>query len=124
MPDALNNISVALEKLGSQAVRIQPLFITVDPKRDTRQVMADYLKAFDHRIVGLTGSQAQTDSAAKAYRVYVAPQKSDGNDYLVDHSAYFYLMDPQGKFVNVIAGDVPGDQMADKLRKMMAHSGA
>src|SRR6266436_880639 len=87
------------------------------------QVMADYLKSFDPRIVGLTGSPAQTDAAAKAYRVYVAPQKNGGDDYTVDHSAYFYLMDPQGKFVNVVAGDVPGDQMTDKLRKMMAHPG-
>ncbi len=122
-PTALNNISVALEKLGAEADKIQPLFITVDPKRDTPQVMGDYLKSFDPRIVGLTGSQAQTDGVAKAYRVYVATQEN-GGDYAVDHSAYFYLMDPQGKFVNVIAGDVPGDQMADKLRKMMAHPGA
>lgn len=123
-PTALNNIGIALEKLGSEANKIQPLFITVDPKRDTVQVMADYLKSFDPRIVGLTGSPAQTDGAAKAYRVYVAPQKNEGDDYLVDHSAYFYLMDPQGKFVNVVAGDVPGDQMADKLRKMISHPGA
>lgn len=120
-PTALNNMSVALEKLGSEANKIQPLFVTVDPKRDTVQVMADYLKSFSPRIVGLTGTQAQTDSVAKAYRVYVAPQKSDGNDYLVDHSAYIYLMNPEGKFVNVIEGSVPGDQMADKVRKMMAH---
>jgi protein SCO1/2 len=123
-PTALNNISVALTKLRADANRIQPLFITVDPKRDTPAVMADYLKSFDPRIVGLTGSQAQTDNAAKAYRVYVAPQKSAGEDYLVDHSAYLYLMSPQGKFVNVIAGDVPGDQMANTLRTMMAHARA
>lgn len=122
-PTALNNISVALEKLGPDANKIQPFFITVDPKRDTPEVMADYLKSFDPRILGLTGSQTQTDSVAKAYRVYVAPQKSGGDDYLVDHSAYLYLMNPQGKFVNVIAGDVAGDQMADKLRTMMAHPG-
>ncbi|HVA13930.1 MAG TPA: SCO family protein [Stellaceae bacterium] len=120
-PTALNNIGVALTKLGSEANAIQPLFITVDPKRDTPQVMANYLKSFDPRIVGLTGSQAQTDNAAKAYRVYVAPRKSDSGDDLVDHSAFFYFVNPQGKFVNVIAGDMPGDQMADKLRTMMAH---
>ncbi len=85
--------------------------------------MADYLKSFDPRIVGLTGSQAQTDSVAKAYRVYVAPQKADGDDYLVDHNAYIYVMNPQGKFVNVIGGDVAGDQMAYRLRKMMAYPG-
>jgi protein SCO1 len=122
-PTALNNMSGALEKLGGGASKVQPLFITVDPKRDTSQVMADYLKSFDPRIVGLTGSQAQTDSVAKAYRVYVAPQKTGGDDYLVDHSAYFYVMNPQGKFVNVIADDAAADEMADKLREMIAHPG-
>jgi protein SCO1/2 len=123
-PTALNEMGVALQKLGPEAETFQPLFITVDPKRDTVEVLADYLKSFDPRIEGLTGNQEQTDSVAKAYRVYVAPQKSEGGDYLVDHSAYFYVMDPQGKFVNVIAGDVPGDQIADKLRKMMGYPGA
>lgn len=123
-PTALNNMSVALEKLGSEAGDIQPLFITVDPKRDTPQVMADYLKSFDSRIVGLTGTEAQTDSVAKTYRVYTAPQKTDGDDYTVDHSAYLYLMDPNGKFVNVIAGEASGDEMATKLRNLMAHPGA
>jgi len=122
-PTALTNISAALQKLGGEADEIQPLFITVDPKRDTPPVMAEYLKSFDRRIVGLTGSQDETDAAAKEYRVYVAPQKSDGDDYLVDHSAFFYLMNPQGKFVNVVAGDLSGDQMADKLRKLLARSG-
>ena len=122
-PTTLNNISAALEKLGSEADEIEPLFITVDPKRDTPQVMSDYLKSFDTRIVGLTGSKFQTDAAAHAYRVYVSAQKSDGDDYLVDHSAYIYVMDPQGKFVSVIPGDMGGDKMADQLRATMAHAG-
>jgi protein SCO1/2 len=122
-PTALNNISMALEKLGSDANEIAPLFITVDPKRDTPQVMADYLKSFDPRIVGLTGSPAQTEGAAKAYRVYAAPQKSEGDDYLVDHSSYIYLMNPQGKFASVIPGSASGDEMANKVRAALAHSG-
>ena len=122
-PTALNNMSIALQKFGSEAEKLQPLFITVDPRRDTPQVMADYLKSFDSRIIGLTGTQAQIDSVAMAYRVYVAPQKGDGEDYLIDHSAYFYLVNPQGKFVNVIAGAAAGDQLADKLRTMMVYPG-
>ena len=122
-PTALNNMSVALEKLGAEANKLEPIFITVDPKRDTPQTMAEYLKSFDRRIIGLTGSQAQTDSVAREYRIYVEPQKSEGDDYLVDHSAYIYMMDPQGKFVNVVAGDVPGNEMAEKLRKMMSQRG-
>jgi protein SCO1/2 len=118
-PTALNNLSVALKALGADAAKVQPLFITVDPKRDTRAVMAEYLKAFDSRIVGLTGSQAQTDAAAKAYHVYVEAQKGEGDNYLVDHSAYFYVMDGQGKFVDVIAGNVSGEDIAAKLRTLM-----
>jgi protein SCO1/2 len=115
-PTALSNMGVALKKLGPTADSLQPLFITVDPKRDTVQVMSDYMTSFDPRIVGLTGTQAQTDNVTKAYRVYAAPQNTKGGDYLVDHSAYIYLMDPQGRFVNVISGAASGDEMAERLR--------
>ena len=124
-PTALNSISVALEKLGVDAGKLQPLFVTVDPQRDTREVLAEYLKSFDSRIVGLTGSQDQIDRVVKEYRVYVASQKSEtqGDDnYLVSHSAYIYLMDPQGKFVNVIQGSEAGEEIAAWLRKQMAHA--
>jgi protein SCO1/2 len=121
-PTAPNNISVALEKLGSDANKLQALFVTVDPQRDTRNVMTEYLKSFDSRILGLTGSQSQIDGIVKEYRIYVAPEKTDGgDDYLVSHSAYLYLMDPQGKFVNVIRGSEAGEQIAAWLGKQMAH---
>ena len=123
-PTALNNISVALEKLGPDAGKFQPLFVTVDPQRDTRDVMADYLKSFDSRIVGLTGNQAQIDNVVKQYRIYVEQQKSEAGEdnYLVSHSAYIYLMDPQGKFANVIEGIATGEEIAAWLRKQMTHS--
>ena len=120
-PTALSNVSVALEKFGPDASQLQPLFITVDPQRDTREVMANYLKSFDVRILGLTGTQAQIDGVTKNYRVYVALDKSErgGDDYLVSHSAYLYLMDPRGKFVNVIEGKEDGEAIAAWLRKEM-----
>ena len=121
-PTALSNISVALDKLGSDAGKLQAVFITVDPQRDTREVMADYLKSFDSRIVGLTGSPDQIEHVVKEYRVYAAREKSEttGGDYLVSHSAYIYLMNPQGQFVNVIAGNELGEEIAARLRKEMA----
>jgi protein SCO1/2 len=120
-PTALNNISVALEKLGPNAGKLQPLFVTVDPRRDTRNAMTDYLKSFDSRILGLTGTQAQIDSVVKEYRIYVASEKADSDDdYLVSHSAYLYLMDPQGKFVNVIQGNAAGEEIAAWVVKQMA----
>ncbi len=123
-PTALANVSVALEKFGPDTSRLQPLFITVDPQRDTREVMANYLKSFDARILGLTGTQAQIDQVTKEYRVYVALDKSEkgGDDYLVSHSAYLYLMDPERKFVNVIEGKEDGDAIAAWLRKEMTRS--
>lgn len=86
--------------------------------------MADYLQSFDSRILGLTGTQAQIDSVVKEYRVYVSKSKSEtgNNDYLVSHSAYIYLINPQGKFVNVIQGSEDGDAIAARLRKEMANA--
>jgi protein SCO1/2 len=123
-PTALNSISVALEALGSDAGRLQPLFVTVDPERDTPGVMAEYLKSFDSRIVGLTGTQAQIDSMVREYRVYATRDKSGtgGADYLVSHSAYIYLIDPQGRFVNIIQGSASGQEIAVWLRKEMNNS--
>jgi protein SCO1/2 len=120
-PTTLANISVALEKLGADAGKLTPLFVTIDPQRDTREVMADYLQSFDSRIVGLTGSQAQVDQIVREYRAYAAQQKSEtgGDDYLFAHTAYIYLMSPRGIFVNVIEGSEPGEKIATWLRQQM-----
>jgi protein SCO1/2 len=124
-PTALSNISVALEKLGAGARNLQPLFVTVDPQRDTREAMANYLKSFDSRIIGLTGTQDQIDRTVKEFRVFASREKSDdgGDSYLISHTSYIYLMDPQGDFVNVIQGGATGDEIAAWLRKEMGHSG-
>ena len=119
-PTALSDIGVAIEKLGKTSDKIAPLFITVDPERDTRQVMSAYLDSFDRRIVGLTGSRTQIEVVTKAYRVFVEAHKDQGGDYLVDHSAYFYLMGPDGEFVDVVEGETPGDRLAERLRLLMA----
>jgi protein SCO1/2 len=124
-PTALNSISLALERLGSQANDLQPLFVTVDPDRDTRETMVKYLTSFDSRIIGLTGTKDQIDSVIKEYRLYVSREKPEhgGDDYLVSHSSYIYLMDPQGRFVNVIHAEELGDEIAIRLRKEMADAG-
>ena len=118
-PTALTDVGVALKDLGSLVDKLQPLFITIDPGRDTVKVIADYLGSFDPRIVGLTGTQAQIDAVSKAYRVYVARESTGGSNYVVDHGSYFYIMDPDGRFMNVVAGDVSGDEMAKRLREAM-----
>jgi protein SCO1/2 len=115
-PTALNNMGVALDRLGADAATLQPVFITVDPKRDTREALAEYLKSFDPHIVALTGTEEQIAAVVKEYRVYVAAHQESGGNYTVDHNSFYYLIDPEGKFVRVIAGDVSGEELAERLR--------
>jgi protein SCO1 len=119
-PTALGNISAALVKLGAHARRVQPLFITIDPRRDTPEVMAKYVKSFDPRILGLTGSAAALAVVAREFGVYVAPQKAEGDDYLIDHSSFIYVMNPQGGFAATLAGNLPGAKMAARLEQLMS----
>ncbi|HEX4192375.1 MAG TPA: SCO family protein [Stellaceae bacterium] len=119
-PTTLNNIAQALVALGPQADSVVPLFITVDPRRDTPSVIGHYVKSFDPRIVGLTGSDAQIAAVAKEYHVYYAAQPAQHGDYLVDHSSLVYLMDRNGKFLKVFAGSLSGGEMADAIRPFLA----
>jgi protein SCO1/2 len=121
-PTALNSMGLALEKLGTRAGELQPLFVTIDPERDSRDVVANYLTSFDSRIVGLTGTEDQIERVIKEYRLYVSREKPDagGKNYLVSHSSYIYLMDPRAAFVNVIQSDAAGDDITAWLRKEMA----
>ncbi len=118
-PTALNDIGVALDRLGPEAAKVQPIFITVDPRRDTREALAEYLKSFDPRIVALTGTDEQIAAVAKAYRVYYARHDAGGGNYLVDHSSYFYVIDPKGKFVDAMAGDLSGEGIAARIDRFI-----
>ena len=85
--------------MGPDADRANALFITVDPERDTQQVMKDYLSNFDPHLRGLTGDRAAVDAAIKAYRVYAKKVPLENGDYTMDHTAVVYLMDKNGHFV-------------------------
>lgn len=102
-PTALQVMSVALQNLGGKADPVIPIFITVDPERDTTKHLSDYVKNFHARMVGLTGSADQIKQAAKVYRVYyrkAEPAAGDPpKDYLMDHSSVVYLMDREGRYV-------------------------
>jgi len=121
-PTTLNSIAAALAELGPLADRIQPIFVTIDPQRDTREVLATYVQAFDPRIVGLTGTPDQIAAAAKAYRVYYHPYKTaDAPDgYLMNHTSVVFVMNKQHRFVATFTQDTPPAQMADRLRKLIA----
>jgi protein SCO1/2 len=121
-PTTLGGIADALDKLGPNADKIQPLFITVDPRRDTPKVLTDYVKNFGSRIIGLTGTPEQIAAAAKAYRVYYAPYKMPDapGGYLMDHSATVYVMNPEGRFVASFSPETSADQMAERLTVLIA----
>ena len=121
-PTALNNMGVALDRLGPEAAALQPVFITVDPKRDTREALAEYLKSFDPHIVALTGTEDQIAAVVKEYRVYVSAHQESSGNYTVDHGSFLYLINPEGKFARVIAGDVSGEELAGRLRHWMNKS--
>jgi len=121
-PAKLNTISIALEDLGPLADRVTPVFITVDPERDTPQRMAEYVSNFSADIVGLTGTPDQIKRAAKAYRVYYAKAELENSAtrYLMDHSAFTYLMDPNGEYVTHFAYGDSAASMTERLRRELA----
>ena len=117
-PTALGIMSAALDKLDTAADRVVPILITVDPERDTPQVLKDYVSNFHPRMMGLTGTKEQIAQVAKAYRVFY--QKAAGptpDDYLMDHTLLIYLMDGDGKYLTHFGPDATPDQMADEIRK-------
>jgi protein SCO1/2 len=118
-PTALTALTIALRQLGADGDRFQPLFITVDPQRDTPAVLDQYVKNFDHRLVGLFGTPEQTAAVAREFRVYYQAQPLGNGEYSVDHSSYFYLVNPAGKVVELLTGDVPGHRLADELRQLI-----
>jgi len=105
-PDELDKLSAAIDILNEKTPNtFRPLFLSVDPARDTPAVLKSYLAEFHPQIMGLTGTWQQIKDVCKAYRVYFStPQdlKPGEEDYLVDHSIYFYVMDPEGDFVECI----------------------
>lgn len=114
-PTALFEISAIFKELGPDK-RIAALFVTVDPERDTPDVLKTYLANFDSRIIGLTGDPQKTEAIAKAFRVYAGKVPGDNaGDYTVDHTGAVYLMDRRGNFVSTFNLRRPPRQAAREL---------
>src|SRR3546814_316867 len=106
----------ALDKLVDRAKAVQPLFITVDPARDTVDFLADYVSNFHPRLVGLTGSAEDIAAVAKAYRVFYSKVGDPkATDYLVDHSSFVYLMGPDGDFLTMFRYGTSAEDMAKAI---------
>ena len=119
-PTALQIMSVAMQNLGKKANAVTPIFITVDPERDTVKHLNDYVKNFDARMVGLTGSADQIKQAAKVYRVYYRKAEPAAGeppqDYLMDHSSVIYLMDREGRYLTHFTHQSPSEKIEAAIR--------
>jgi protein SCO1/2 len=114
-PTAAATMTAAMAKLGDKAEQVTPLFITIDTARDTPEVLKNYLSSFDKHFVGLTGTGAQVQQAAAAFKVYYA-KASGGDEMGFDHSGFIYLMDANGKYVTHFANTAAPDEIAAALK--------
>jgi protein SCO1/2 len=117
-PTALGLMSATLDELGRDAGKLQPLFVTVDPERDTAEQLRGYL-AFDERILGLTGSEEALADARAKLRVYAARVEQEGSEagYTVDHQSMFFLTDAAGTPIFAFHDDMDPEVLAERIRR-------
>jgi cytochrome oxidase Cu insertion factor (SCO1/SenC/PrrC family) len=120
-PSGLQVMAAALDKLGAKGERIVPVFVTIDPERDTPEQLKSYLASFHPRLVGLSGTLAEITDVAKKYRVYFKKVKDEKSsaDYTMDHSTIMYLMDANGQFVAHFSHATSADKLAEGLAKQL-----
>jgi protein SCO1/2 len=117
-PTTLSDLSNWLDAIGSDADKLNVLFISIDPERDTPAHLREYLSSFDPRIRGLTGTNEQIAAVAKAYRAYYKRISLEDGDYAMDHTAAIYLMDRGGRFVNPISLQTDDKLAIERLREL------
>jgi protein SCO1/2 len=124
-PTDLMAIGQALELLGPDASNVQPIFITVDPARDTAQHLAEYVPMFHPRLIGLTGADDEIRKVADAYKVYYArvALSKDADDYTIDHTSFIYLMDRDGKYLGFFPPGTSAERMVEIIRPRLAAPG-
>jgi protein SCO1/2 len=118
-PTTLATMADAMDKLGAKAARVAPIFITIDPARDTSKMLKQYLAAFGPRFVGLTGSSSAIATAEHEYRVYAAKHPLPGGGYAMDHSGEIYLLGPDGKLVAFYDTGIDSKALAADLDKRL-----
>jgi protein SCO1/2 len=117
-PTTLADVSQAMKQLGPDAERVQVLFVTVDPERDTPEALARYVTAFDPRFLGLYGDAAATRKTAQEFKIYFEKRKA-GDSYSVDHSGQSYVIDPQGRLRLLVRPERIGQDLAADLRVLL-----
>jgi protein SCO1 len=121
-PTTLTDLVQWMQMIGRDADRLNYVFVTVDPERDTPKVMHDYVSAFDRRIRGLTGTSEQIAKVTKEYGVYYKRIPTSDGGYVMDHSAVLYMMDPNVRFLGVIPYQEDTAKAVAKLKKLAAQS--
>lgn len=121
-PTTLFDLTDLMRELGPDADKLTPVFITVDPERDTQQALAEYMQAFDSRILGLTGTTAEVDVAVQAYKAYYRKGAvSNSGGYSVDHTAIVYLLNKNGYMASSLDSHEPREARLAKLRLLVAN---
>ncbi len=121
-PTTLTTMADAIDILDGDGDRVVPVFITVDPERDTPEHLKMYVNYFHPRLVGLTGTTQSVAAAAKAYRIYYAKARQDGasgDDYLMDHLSFVFLMGPDGAFRAHFENGIGPEAMAKRIREYL-----
>jgi len=120
-PTDLQQIGLALEQLGAASEAVQPLFITLDPERDTPAHLTEYVKAFHPRLLGLTGTPDEIRKVATAYKTYyVKAGNAGGADYAVDHTAFIYLIGRDGGYRGFLPPSTTPERLRDVIRQMLS----
>ena len=117
-PTTLAELSQAMKQLEADAERVQVLFVTVDPERDTREALAKYVTAFDPRFLGLYGDAAATQRVAKEFKIYYE-KRTTGESYSVDHSGQSYVLDPQGRLRLLVRPERITADLPEDLRTLL-----
>lgn len=118
-PTDLANLSQLLKRLGPLSNKVQVIFITLDPVRDTQELIGNYVNHFDKRILGLRGTEAQTKEIATKYKTFYEKVKTKGDQYLIDHTAFVYIMNQQGKYYAFFPPGTSSDRMEIMIRELL-----
>lgn len=115
-PTSLHKISEVMSALDKYKIPVIPIFITIDPKRDTPSLLKEYLKHFHPKYIALTGTEKQIKDVAEKFKVFYAKVDGDNNNYMIDHSSFVYLMDKDGQYVKHFYLNTPPQEIVDFIR--------
>ena len=121
-PSALGDIGAAIDALGTEGARVQPVFVTLDPTRDLPKLRGEYARNFNPRFLALGGTEDEVHRVALAYKVFYEKVSRPGSDqYLIDHSSFTYVLDADGRYVGYFPPGTNGKRMAEQLRALLAN---